>query len=124
MSISYSMSSPKTSPIQYTPPAPQNLGQKAAGMCLADYRVISNDPLRCLKKKYHVLGSINSKAVDVVSLNKILDPGLISRNDIWQLGIDIRKRDLGVTKPAVLLAGDVTPVNRTVGMVMGLQDSK
>ncbi len=67
-----------------------------------------------------ILGGINTQSVDVVRLNKVLDPRLITGNDVWQLCVHIGERNLRVTEPAVLLAGDVAPVHRAVSVIVRL----
>lgn len=37
----------------------------------------------------NILGGVNTQSVDVVRLNKVLDPRLITGNDIWQLSVHI-----------------------------------
>ena len=67
-----------------------------------------------------VLGGIDTQTVDVVRLDKILDPRLITGDDVWELGVYVGKRDFGVAEPAVLLAGRVAPVNGAVRVVLRL----
>lgn len=74
-----------------------------------------------MRANCNALGSINTESVNTVRLNKILDPGLVARDDVWKLSVDIGQGDLGVSKPAVLLAGDVAIVDRTVLVIMRLQ---
>lgn len=67
-----------------------------------------------------LLGSINAKTINVIGLHKILDPRLVARDDIWQLCVDIRQRNLRVAEPAVLLAGDVAVIDWTIFVVVCL----
>ena len=53
-------------------------------------------------------------------MNKVFDPRLIAGDDVWEFGVHIRKRDLGVTKPAVLFTGDVAPIDGAVSVIVCL----
>lgn len=71
----------------------------------------------------HILGSINTQTVNVVGLDEVFDPRVVASNDVGELSVNIRKRDLRVTKPAVLFAGDVAEVDGAVRVVVGLVEN-
>ena len=64
--------------------------------------------------------TINTQTINIVRLNELLDPAVEGRSNLGILGLDVRKRDNRIAKPAVLLARGVTPVDRTIRVVLRL----
>ena len=67
-----------------------------------------------------LLGRINTKTIDVVSLDQRLDPLGVARYNGGILSVNVRKWNLVVSEPAVLLAGVVAPLDGTVRVVLRL----
>ncbi len=65
--------------------------------------------------------TINTEPVKFISAHEILDPVAVGRNNGWVLSIDIWQGNLGVAKPAVLLARDVTPIDCAVRVKLRLE---
>lgn len=134
--MTYSMLSPKTSPIQKTPAAPQNFGQNSDLTCLERKRVscrrelfqsveitlqlFNQSSVRYQHSDKLLKHTINTKTVDIVRLNKFFDPRLVGRYDAGVLGVNIRKGYLLVTQPAVLFTFSVTPLDGTVRVILSL----
>lgn len=69
----------------------------------------------------YTLGGIDTKTVDAVCLDELLDPAGVSGDDSGVRGVEIRKGNVGVAKPAQFFTCVVTVVNGAVCMVLGLQ---
>ena len=70
------------------------------------------------------LHTVNTKTVNVVRLHELLDPGLVPADYVGVPRVQIREGNLLVTKPAVLLARAVAPLNATVRVVLVLSTSE
>lgn len=70
-----------------------------------------------------LLGSVNTKSINIVRLHEALDPCLVAGNHVRQLGVHIRERNFRVAQPAILLARDVAVIDWAVLMVMRLWSS-
>ena len=65
--------------------------------------------------------TINTQAVNAIFLYQIVDPYAVSRGNGWVLSVEVWKRDIRVAKPTGLNACQITPINRAIGMVLGLK---
>lgn len=65
----------------------------------------------------HVLSRINTKAVNVVRLNKRFNPGAVTGDNGRVFRVKIREWDLFISEPALLLACCITPLNWAVRVV-------
>lgn len=61
--------------------------------------------------------TVYAQPVNLILLDKITNPISVSRLYDRVLSIQVRKRDISVSKPALLLASSITPWNRAVGMI-------
>jgi hypothetical protein len=64
--------------------------------------------------------TINSKAINVIFLDEILDPVAILCNNGRVPCVNIRQRNFVVAQPALLFTGCISPLNRTEGVIHGL----
>lgn len=62
--------------------------------------------------------TINTQSIDVELLNQSFDPSLVSRYNTSILGIDIWKRYSCIAQPALLFAGQVTVIDRTILVIL------
>ena len=102
--------------MQKTPAALQKSDQKSILTCLA---ALAGSVVKSTvaSKTSH---TVNTKTVDAVRLHKLLDPGLVPANYVGVPRVQIRKGNLLITEPAVLLARTVAPLNATVWVVLFL----
>ena len=65
--------------------------------------------------------TVNTQAVDAVVLHKLLDPVVVSGLHSRVFGLEISKRNDGVSKPAMLDTRIIAEINGTIGMILGLK---
>lgn len=68
--------------------------------------------------------TINSETIKIIGANEVLNPAAVCRNDCGILSVQVWECDVGITKPAVLLAGDVAPINWAIRVILRLGKRK